>query len=218
VKIKYWLAGLLLPVLLITACGGGSETTAGAESSDTPAATTEEASGSDKTAEALAAYDLPETAVVDFGKPDIGTLTLGYPGGWLFFNDFFITPSEDVNAIDLQTGMPPGATFIQINGHRAGAFGSEDAASFSEGAFGSLADNEGITFSSLEAVPIAGEGIAAVSKQTASKSDIYDTAFYILETEGGEYITLMFYTAPGELDSQQSLMDAVVASVSYTAP
>jgi hypothetical protein len=195
-----------------------------APSNDAPAATAEaedapaagDAAG--QTAAALAGYDLPETAEVAFGKPNVGSLTVGYPSGWLFFNDFFITPSEEVNMVDLQTGMPAGATFIQINGDAAGAFNSDDVASYAESAFGPLASSEGLTFSALEAVPIAGEGVATVSKQTATKSDVYDTAFYVLETEGGEYITLMFYTAPGELASQQPLMDAMVASVSYTAP
>ncbi len=217
---QYWLTSLVLPVVLMGACSGTPDTPtpSGNEAGTEDTAATTPAASADQTAEALAGYDIPETATVNFGKPDVGAITVGYPSGWTFFNDFFITSSEDVDAIDLMTGMPAGSTFVQINGDRMGAFNSEDIASYAKGAYTALADNQKITFSEPEAVPIAGEGIASVAKQIASKPDIYDTAFYIMQTTSGEYVTLMFYTAPGELDSQTAAMEAMVASASYTAP
>ena len=216
---------IALSVTLLGACNGQStpEDTAATDRSATPEATedstdttdTEESSADaapteDRTETALAGYDLPQEATIEF--QNIGTVNISYPADWTHFNDYFIISDEGVNIF---LGLDPGQTYMQFSANAPNAFESETIADYAKAAYSGQAATEELTYPDPEPVAIAGDGIAEVAVQTATKDEKYDVAIYTLMAEGGEYVTFQVYTAPGELNSQAALVEAVLASIRF---
>jgi hypothetical protein len=196
------LASILL-IVILTACGGG-----------TPAATTAPVNTpppADTPTPALPALSQSVTS-------SNNGVTVAYPEGWLepiaTVGVFLFNNTDGQRTIDFMRGRPGGLAF-QINTQpNSGQRTPDEAFDFT---FNPLVSGMGVTLSEKQTVTIGGtEVIKATGANTTTASEI--GLYVALKPVGEGFITFVVYLHPDEIEAQTPLIEAILASVSVTAP
>lgn len=196
---------LLITVFLmigLTACGGGTPAATSA-----PANTPVPDEPATPTLPALSQSVTSETGV-----------TVNYPDGWLdpiATIGVFLYNNADGQATMSFLRARPGGLAFQIN-TQPGASGQTEEELF-DFTFSPLAAGMGITLGEKEKVTLG--DVVAIKATGANTDAASQIAIYTaLKPVSEGYVTFVVYLHPDEIEAQTPLIEAILATVSYTRP
>lgn len=198
---------LFLSILLIAAlaaCGGGTPTPAAPAGGDSPPP-------AEPAAPALPA--LSQSVTSNNG------VTVSYPEGWLdpvaTVGVFLYNNADGQSTMNFMRSRPGGLAF-QINVQPNSS--NQTPEEFFDFMFGNLASGMSITLGEKQAVTLGDvEGLKAsgANADAASRIAIFVA---IKPVSDAAYATMVVYLEPDEIETHTPLMEAILASVTYTAP
>ena len=199
--------GLFIVFILImiglTACGGSAAPATSVPPTSPPAPT-------DPPTPALPA--LSQSVTSDNG------VTVSYPDGWLdpvaTIGVFLYNNADGQATINFMRARAGGMAF-QINSQPGSSERTpEELFDFS---FEPLASGMGITLGEQETFTL---GDAEVIKATGANTDAASqiAIYTALKPVGEDFVTFVVYLHPDEIEAQTPLLEAILESVSYTAP
>jgi len=199
--------GLLLIIILLvsglTACGGG-----------TPPATSVPAN--------TPVPDVPVAPTLPALSQSVTSqngVSVNYPDGWLdpiATIGVFLYNNADGQATMSFLRARPGGLAFQINS-QPGSSGQTEEELF-DFTFSPLAEGMGITLGEKE--KIAFGDVVAIKAIGANNSAASQIAIYTALKPAGEdgYVTFVVYLHPDEIEAQTPLIEAILATTSYTRP
>lgn len=196
---------LFLSILLIAAlaaCGGGTPTPAAPAGGDSPPP-------AEPAAPALPA--LSQSVTSNNG------VSVSYPEGWLdpvaTVGVFLYNNADGQSTMNFMRSRPGGLAF-QINVQPNST--NQTPEEFFDFMFGNLASGMGITLGEKQAVTLGDvAGLKASGANTDAASEI--AIFVAIKpVSDAAYATMVVYLEPDEIETHTPLMEAILASVTYT--
>jgi hypothetical protein len=196
-------ATIIAVLIIMAGCGGGTQTTPAPSVPDSPPPAADAPSS---------AADLPELTESTTSNNGV---TVRYPAGWeepISTVGVFLYNNSGAQTALALLRFREGQLAFQINAQPVSTQRNfEEAFNFH---FGSLASGVNITLSTPEAITV---GEAPALRATGS-SDAMGMYLALIQVSEGWYITFVAYTNPAELEAQTPLIEAVMNTVSHSAP